>query len=73
MHALAVNVDRLGIEIDLEPAGLDHRLGVALGPAHDGVDTGDQFVLVERLGHIVVGAEAETPYLVLDAGEAREN
>ena len=32
-----------------------------------------EFVLVEGLGHIVVGAEAETLYLVFDAGEAGEN
>jgi hypothetical protein len=33
----------------------------------------DQFVLVERLSHVVVGAEAETPDLVLDAGEPGED
>jgi hypothetical protein len=43
---------------------------VALGAAHDGVDARDQFVLVERLGHVVVGADAEALDLVLDAGEA---
>jgi hypothetical protein len=37
------------------------------------VDAGDQLVLVERLGQIVVGAEAETLHLVLDAGEAGED
>jgi hypothetical protein len=54
-------------------AGLDDRLGVALGTAHDGVDAGDQLVLVEGLGHVVVGAEAEALDLVLDAGEAGED
>ena len=73
MHPRAVDLDRLGVEIDDEIAGLDDRLGVALGAAHDGVDAGDQFVLVERLGHVVVGAEAETLDLVLDAGEAGED
>jgi hypothetical protein len=38
----------------------DHRLGVALGTAHDGMDTGDQFVFVEGLGHVIVGADAES-------------
>ena len=52
---------------------MDDRLGVALGAAHDGVDAGDQLVLVERLGHVVVGAEAEALDLVLDAGEAGED
>jgi hypothetical protein len=40
---------------------------VALGAAHDGVDARDQLVLVEGLGEVVVGAEAQTLHLVLDA------
>ena len=70
---LAVDFDGLGVEIDGEVAGLDDRLRMALGAAHDGVDAGDQLVLVERLGHVVVGAEAEALDLVLDAGEAGED
>src|SRR5258707_6452658 len=70
MYPLAADLDRLGVEIDHEIAGLDHRLGMALGTADDRMDAGDQFVLVERLGHVVVGADAETLDLVLDAGEA---
>ena len=73
MHALAADLDRLGVEIDHEIAGLDDRLGVTLGTAHDRMDAGNQFVLVEGLGHIVVGADAETLDLVLDAGEAGED
>ena len=73
MHALAADLDRLGVEIDHEIAGLDHRLGVALGAAHDRMDARNQFVLVEGLGHVVVGADAETLDLVLDAGEAGED
>ena len=37
------------------------------------MDAGDQFVLVERLGHVVVGAEAEAADLVLDAGHAGQD
>ena len=37
------------------------------------MDAGDELVLVEGLGHIVVGAEAQAAHLVLDAGEAGEN
>src|SRR5262245_36460631 len=37
------------------------------------MDTGDQFVLVEGFGHVVVGANAQTLDLVLDAGEAGED
>ncbi len=73
VHARAVHLDGLGVEIDHEIAGLDDRLGVALGAAHDGVDARDQLVLVERLGHVVVGAEAEAADLVLDAGEPGED
>jgi hypothetical protein len=36
-------------------------------------DARDQFVLVEGFGHVVVGADAETLDLVLDAGEAGED
>ncbi len=46
---------------------------VALRAPYDRVDARDQFVLVERLGHVVVGAEAQAPNLVLDTGEAGEN
>src|SRR6478609_801256 len=73
MHALAADLDRLGVEIDHEIAGLDHRLGVALGTAHDRMDARNQFVLVEGFGHVVVGADAETLDLVLDAGKAGED
>jgi len=37
------------------------------------MNAGNQLVLVEGLGHIVVGADAETLDLVLDAGEAGED
>jgi hypothetical protein len=46
---------------------------LALGAPHDGVDARDQLVPVERLGHVVIGAEAEPPDLVLDAGKARQD
>ena len=68
-----LDFDGLGVEVDREVAGRDDRLGMALGTADDGVDAGDQLVLVEGLGHVVVGAEAEAANLVLDAGEAGED
>jgi hypothetical protein len=55
VHAGTANLDRLGVEVDDEVAGLNHRLGVALGAAHDGVDAGNQLVFVERLDHVIVG------------------
>src|ERR1700722_14696715 len=45
MHARAVDFDRLGVEVDHEIAGLDDRLGMALGAPHDGVDARHQLVL----------------------------
>ena len=73
MHALAVDLDGLGVEVDHEIAGLNDGLGVALGAANDGMDAGDQFVLVERLGHVVVGAETQALDLVLDPDQPRED
>src|SRR5580692_2700382 len=63
MNAAAESFDRLAIEVEYKIAELDDRLGVALGPAHDRVDACDQFVLVERLGHVVVGPKTETLHL----------
>ncbi len=73
VHRLAVDLDGLGVEVDRELAGGDHRLGVALGAAHDRVDARDQLLAVERLGHVVVGAEAEALQLVLGVVGAGEN
>jgi hypothetical protein len=53
-------------------SGLDHRLSVAFRSPHDRVDAGHQVVLVERLGHIVVGAEAQPFDFVFELGEAEE-
>jgi hypothetical protein len=44
-----------------------------LEATHDGLDACHQLVLVEGLGHVVVGAEAETPDLVLDPANASED
>ena len=43
---------------------------MSLGASHDGVDACHQLVLVERLGYVVVGTEAEPFDFVLDTGEA---
>src|SRR5690606_30255683 len=37
------------------------------------MDPRDQFVLVKRLGHVVVRAKPESAHLVLDSSHAREN
>jgi hypothetical protein len=58
MHAGAVHFDSLAVEVDYELSHLDNRLSVTLGAAHDGVDARHKFVLVEWLGHVVIGAEA---------------
>src|SRR6059058_4650046 len=46
---------------------------MTLGATHDGVDTRDQLVFMERLGHVVVGPETETFDLVLYARETRKD
>ncbi len=44
-----------------------------LRSAYNGVDARHQLVLVERFGHIVVGAKAKTFDLVLDRGKTGED
>ena len=73
VHAGAADLDRLGVKVHDEVAGLNHRLRMSLGAAHNGVDARDQLVLVERFGHVIVGAEAKTAHLVLDAAEAGQD
>ena len=58
VHSRTPDLDGLLIEIDREIAGVDHRLGVALGAAHDGVNARHELVLVERLGQVIVGPVA---------------
>jgi len=70
---LAVHVDRLGVQIDLQAACLDDGLGVALRAPHDRVDAGNELVLMEGLGHVVVGPEAQAPDLVLDPSQSGED
>ena len=41
--------------------------------AHDGVQAGDQFLAVERLDQVIVGAEAQALYLLVRLGHARED
>ena len=62
-----VDVDYLCVDVDSEITDLDDGLSMASGAAHDGVDPSDQFSLVERLCQIVVGTEAETLDLLLNA------
>src|SRR3546814_10857901 len=52
MNARAIHFHRLGVEIDGELAGADHRLRMPLGAADDRMDTGDQLLAVKRLGDI---------------------
>ena len=46
---------------------------MALGAADDGVDASNQLILMERLGHVVIGTETEAADLVIDANEARQD
>jgi len=69
MHPGAAHFDRLGVEIHHQFAGLNDRLGVALGATDDGVDARDKLVLVKGLGKVVVSADPEALDLVFGAGE----
>src|SRR5580704_13409961 len=73
MHARGVDLDSLGVQVDHEIAGLNDRLRMSFGAAHDCMNTSYQFVLVERLGHVIVGAETQSSDLVFDAGQTRWN
>ncbi len=73
VNARAVDFDSLGVEVDRQLAGADDRLAVALRTAHHGVDAGDQLFAVERLGHVVVGPEAEAADLAVHLGNARQD
>ena len=46
---------------------------MALGTAHNRMNTGNQFILVEWLGHVVISAKTETANLVFNAGQTGKN
>lgn len=70
MHALAVNIDGLGVEIDAQIAGFDDRLSVTLERRTIAWMRATNSSLWNGLV-IVIGAEAETAHLVVDASETR--
>ncbi len=73
MDASTIDFDGLRIEVHGQLAGADDRLAVALRATHHGVDAGDQLFAVERLGHVIVGAETEAADLAVHLGNARED
>ncbi len=73
MNALVVHFHGLRVEIHNDFARADHALGMAFGATHNGGDAGDQLVLVEWLGEIVVGAVAERLHLRFNVGIAGED
>ena len=72
MHPRSVDFDRLLIEVDCEVAGDDDRLRMSFRTAHDGVDPGDEFVLVERQSDSH-RFKAKSFDLVLDARPSRRD
>lgn len=58
VHVRANDLSRLDVDVNDDVAALSLRSGMTLGASNHGVDARDQFVLVERPGHKVVGAEA---------------
>ena len=69
VQRLVVHLHRAGIQVHLELAGLNDRIGMTLGAAHNRLDAGDELALVEGLGQIVVGTDAETLDLVVQPGQ----
>jgi hypothetical protein len=57
-HVRANDLSRLDVDVNDNVAALSLRSGMTLGASNHGVDARYQFVLVERPGHKVVGAEA---------------
>src|SRR5271165_3069522 len=73
VHADAVDLNHLGIEVDAEIASIYDRLRMSFGAAHDGMNARHQLVFVEWLCHVVVGTKAETADLVFDADKPGED
>ena len=73
MHGFPFRLDRLGVKVDGNQPGLDHRLAVPLGPPNDRVNAGDQFFAVEGFGQIVIRAEPKAFQLVFRVIRARQN
>ena len=56
----------LSSRVDRQIAALNDSFGLLGRAADDGLHARDEFVLVKRLGEIVIGSRAETFDLVLD-------
>ena len=72
---LAVDLDRLRVEVHRRLSGGDRGLRVTLRAPHNRMDPGDQLVPMERLRHVVVGSETESLDLrlgVVLAGEDQD-
>ena len=68
-----VDFDRAGIQVDRQTAGPDHAVGMAFAAADDGLDARDQLALVEGLGQIIVGADAQSLDLVVQLRQAGQD
>jgi hypothetical protein len=73
MKRLAIHLDGAGVEIDDQLAGTNQGIGVPLRAANDGLNSGDQLALVERLGEVVVGPHTQPLDLVIEAVEATQD
>ena len=73
MQRRALDIDGTGVEIDDQLAGADNTVRMALAATDNGMDTGDQLAAVERLGQIIVGAEAKAFDLVIQLRQAGQD
>ena len=69
MKRLVVDFNGPCIEIDCQLTGFNNRLCMSLGTADNGLNTSDQFILVKRLGQLIVGADAEPFHFLLRFAE----
>ena len=60
VHTLATHFNCFSIKVHQQFARENNGLGMALRTADNCVDAGHQFILMERLGHIIISAEAKT-------------
>ena len=66
VHRASCDLSLLSPRFDRQIAALKDGFGLIRRAADDGLHTGDEFVLVKRLGEVIIGAIAEASDLVLD-------
>ena len=69
----AAALDGAAGRVDLQVVNADERTFDLMAAANEGADASQQFLQLERLGHVVVGAKVEALDLVLHAAPRRQH